>query len=156
MVIAHKVNSENVARNVGGAAAAQISERTPGRAITNRWGQIQAFYLDKSYLMAGAQSADGLTPEEKALAERAMSETDGKISLEVLMGWGMGHRDARRLQDDWKLRGWAANDPVLKNSLYITSKLADLLPNCQARQTLPNTCQTCQTGLESLPNCQPG
>ena len=47
VIIAHKVNSENVARNVGVAAAAQISERTPGRAITNRWGQIQAFYLDK-------------------------------------------------------------------------------------------------------------
>jgi hypothetical protein len=138
VIIAHKVNSENVARNVGVAAAAQISERTPGRAITNRWGQIQAFYLDKSHLMNGVSSASILTPKEKELAERAQAETGGKISLEVLMGWGLGHRDARRLQDDWKLRWWAANDPQRANSLYLTLKLTQLLPNCQACQTPPN------------------
>jgi hypothetical protein len=82
-----------------------------------------------------------------------MSETDGKISLEVLMSWSIGHRDARRLQDEWKMRGWAANDPRRKNSLYITPKLADLLPKCQTRQTLPNTFQPCQTWL---PKCQSG
>ena len=145
VVIAHKVNSENVARNVGVAAAAQISERTPGRAITNRWGQIQAFYLDKAHLVARAELTSGLTPEEKAIAERALAETSGKISLEVLMGWGMGHRDARRLQDDWKLRGWAANDPQRANSLYLMPKLTQLLPNCQ-------TCQTRQTGLATSSN----
>jgi hypothetical protein len=138
VIIAHKVNSENVARNVGVAAAARISEKTPGRAITNRWGQIQAFYLDKTHLLGGSQNASGLTPQEQQLAERALAETGGKISLEVLMGWGMGHRDARRLQDDWKLRGWAANDPQRANSLYLMPKLTQLLPNCQACQTLPN------------------
>jgi hypothetical protein len=152
VMIAHKVNSENVARNVGVAAAAQISERTPGRAITNRWGQIQAFYLDKSHLMVGAQSADGLTPDEKLIAERAFSETEGKISLEVLMGWDMGQREARRLQDDWKLRGWAANDPQRANSVYITPKLVDLLTNRQARQTLTNPVQTRQTSLTNPTN----
>jgi hypothetical protein len=106
---------------------------------------------DKSFLTAGTQIADGLTSDERAIAERAMSETDGKISLEVLMNWSLGHRDARRLQADWKMRGWAATDSQRKNSLYITSKLADLLPNCQTPAK-----QGCPTYQPGLPNCQTG
>ena len=82
---------------------------------------------DKSFQTAGTQIADGLTSDERAIAERAMSETDGKIILEVLMGWGMGQRKARRLQDDWKLRGWAANDPTRANGLYLTPKMKENL-----------------------------
>ncbi|MCX6067890.1 MAG: FtsK/SpoIIIE domain-containing protein [Chloroflexi bacterium] len=138
VIIAHKVNSENVARNVGVAAAAQISERTPGRAITNRWGQIQAFYLDKSYLLANASEADGLTEFERKIAERALRETDGRIVRDVLIGWGLGQQEARRLQEDWKRRGWAENDPQRANGLYVTPKLADLLTNRPAQPTLTN------------------
>ena len=82
---------------------------------------------DKSFLTAGTQITDGLAFNERAIAERAMSETDGKISLKILMGWGMGQGAARRLQDDWKMRGWAVNDPTRKNGLYLTPELADLL-----------------------------
>jgi hypothetical protein len=82
---------------------------------------------DKSFLTAGTQIANGLTSGERAIAERAMSETDGKISLKILMGWGMGQGAARHLQDDWKMRGWAVNDPTRKNGLYLTPELADLL-----------------------------
>ena len=146
VIIAHKVNSENVARNVGVAAAAQISERTPGRAITNRWGQIQAFYLDKSYLLANAAEADGLTELERKIAERALRETDGRIVREVLIGWGLGQQEARRLQEDWKLRGWAANDSQRANGLYVTPKLADLLTNRPAQPTLTSRQPTQPTG----------
>lgn len=133
-VIAHRVRSEEVARNLGLAAAVRISEKTPGRAITDRWGQIQSYYLDKSLLMGGGvvTLAEPLTVEERALAERAERETNGRVSLEVLMNrFQMGQRESRRLQDDWKLRGWAANDPQRDNSLYITPKLAVLLTNRQ-------------------------
>ena len=148
VIVAHKVNSENVARNVGVAAAAQISERTPGRAITNRWGQIQAYYLDKSALISGSASEGGLSAEDMALAERALKETDGKVSRDVLEGWGMRHQDARRLQESWKLRGWAANDPLRANGLYITPKLADLLPNRPTCPALPNPCPARPTAAQ--------
>jgi hypothetical protein len=151
VIIAHKVNSENVARNVGVAAAAQISERTPGRAITNRWGQIQAFYLDKSHLMAGAQNTAGLTPQEKTLAERALAETGGKISREVLMGWGLGQGEARRLLYDWELRGWSAKDPMRANATYITPKLVSLLTNLPTQPTPTNWLPTLPTGLPTQP-----
>jgi hypothetical protein len=133
-VIAHRVRSEEVARNLGLAAAVRISEKTPGRAITDRWGQIQSYYLDKSLLMGGGvvALAEALTAEERALAERAERETNGRVSLEVLMNrFQMGQRESRRLQDDWKLRGWAANDPQRDNSLYITPKLVILLTSRQ-------------------------
>jgi len=151
VIIAHKVNSENVARNVGVAAAAQISERTPGRAITNRWGQIQAFYLDKSHLMNGVPNASILTPKEKELAERALAETGGKISREVLMGWGLGQGEARRLLDDWELRGWSVKDPMRANATYITPKLVNLLTNLPTQPTPTNWLPTPPTGLPTLP-----
>lgn len=151
VIVAHKVNSENVARNVGVAAAAQISERTPGRAITNRWGQIQAFYLDKSHLMNGVPSASLLAPKEKELAERAMAETGGKISREVLIGWGLGQGEARRLLYDWDLRGWSAKDPMRANATYITPKLVSLLTNLPTQPTPTNWLSTLPTGLPTQP-----
>jgi len=152
VVIAHKVMSDGVARNVGVAAAAQISDRSPGRAITNRWGQVQCYHIDKSLLVKKALMgpAAALNDEENTIAWRAVTESGGKISLEVLMGWGMGQREARRLQDAWKLRGWAANDPARANGLYITGKMPIepiSVTNRQTRQTLTNPVQTRQTNL---------
>ncbi len=100
--------------------------------------------------MTSASIADGLTPNEKAIAEKALNETGGKISLEVLMEWGLGQGAARRLQDDWKLRGWAANDPQRANGLYLTPKLANLVTNLQTQQTPTNRLQTLQTDLQTL------
>jgi hypothetical protein len=93
-----------------------------------------------------------LTEAEREIVERAMRETDGKISLSVLMGWGMGQGPARRLQEDWRMRGWAANDPQRDNSLYITEKLSDLVTNLQTLQTPTNPLQALQTGLQAPTN----
>ncbi len=78
--------------------------------------------------------------------------SDGKISLEVLMALGLGQREARRVQDDWKLRGWAENNAQQSNALYITPKLAQLLTNRQTQQTRTNRLQTRQTGLQTPTN----
>jgi hypothetical protein len=139
VVIAHRVRNEEVARNVGLAAAARISDKSVGRAVSDRWGLIQAFYVDKGLLMTNTQPMEALSAEERALAERAQRETEGKISLEVLMGWSIGQREARRIQDDWTLRGWAENDATRKNALYITPKLVNLLTSRQTRQPLTTT-----------------
>jgi hypothetical protein len=108
----------------------------PGRAIVfldGRFARVQLYRLAEAQVVAmltGGSHAPLLTAEERALAERAVRETDGRVSLEVLMNrFQMGQRESRRLQDDWKARGFAANDPQRTNSLYITPKLADLLTN---------------------------
>jgi hypothetical protein len=103
---------------------------------------IQAYYLDKGALVGGGQVSDPLTDNERQFAQRAMTESEGKISLEVLMGWGLGQREARRLQEEWKLRGWAEADPARKNGLYITPKLAGLVDKL-----------TNSTNLTNLTNC---
>jgi DNA segregation ATPase FtsK/SpoIIIE-like protein len=151
VIVAHKVNSENVARNVGVAAAAQISERTPGRAITNRWGQIQAFYLDKSHLLSSTQPSDGITPEERAIAEKAKTETNGKISREVLMGWGLGQGEARRLLYAWETRGWAVKDPMRANATFLSPKLLELLTNPPTQPTPTNWLPTLPAQLPTQP-----
>ena len=144
-MIVHRVRSADVARNMGLAAAAQISAERPGRALTDRWGLIQSFFLDKQLLISG-QAVDALTDDERRIAERSLDEMEGKISREVLTDFGMGQREARRLQEEWRARGWAFNDPARANGLYITPKLVDLLTNRPTRPTLTNPRPTDQPG----------
>lgn len=149
VMIVHKVRNADVAHNLGMGAAAQISPNRPGRALTDRWGLVQAFYLDKEKLYGGQQASEQVSEAERAIAEKALNETEGKISLEVLMGWGMSQYAARKLQDDWKLRGWAANDQERKNGLYLTPKLPISSTNIQTPQTPTNNLKTLQTGLQT-------
>lgn len=144
VMIVHKVKNADVAHNIGMGAAAQISANRPGRALTDRWGLIQAYFLDKSKLVMDGQVVELLSEVERGIAERALAETDGKISRENLMGWGMGFQDAVRLQGDWQQRGWAAKDPQQKNGLYLTPKLTDLLHNCTTRTTRTTAAQLAQ------------
>lgn len=145
VVIAHRVRSEEVARNLGLSSAARISERSPGRAVSDRWGLIQAYYLDKSFLIGGLLVEDVLTPDERKIAERAERETDGKISRDVLMGFGLRYQEAVRMIDAWTVRGWAAKDASRANATYITPNLQDLLHNRTTCATLHNPPTTCTT-----------
>lgn len=98
--------------------------------------------------LGNLESRPALNELEQQVVEKAV---DGKISLEVLMGLGLGlgQGEARRLQDEWRLRGWAANDPNRKNGLYITPKLTQLATNLQTLQTPTNSLQTLQTDLQT-------
>jgi hypothetical protein len=149
VMIAHRVRSEEVARNLGLAAAARISERSPGRAVSDRWGQIQSYFLDKSALIGGLLAEDVLTADERRIAMFSRQHGD-KLTLDVLLACGLGQGEARRLQSDWRVRGWADNDPQRSNGLYMTPKLTGLLTNLQTLQTPTNRLQTLQTGLQTL------
>jgi hypothetical protein len=144
VMIVHRVKNASVAQNIGMAAAAKINPNRPGRALTDRWGLIQAFFLDKDKLIVDGQVVELLTTDERGYAERALRETEGKISRDVLTGWGMGLQEILRLQDAWALKGWAAKDPQRANGFYITPKLVNLLNN-RTTQTTPNNPQTTQT-----------
>jgi hypothetical protein len=78
------------------------------------------------------------------------SEHGGRLTIDVLRAYGLGQGEARRLQSDWRVRGWAENDPQQGNGLYMTAKLTDLLTNLQTLQTPTNPLQTLQTGLQPL------
>jgi hypothetical protein len=149
-MIVHRMQNADVARNLGMTAAAQISPNCQGRALTDRWGRIQVYFLDKSRLQMTDEAETRISVGDRQIAERALRETEGKISLDVLIGWGMGQGEARRLQEDWKSRGWARNDPKQSNGLYITPKLAESLTNLQTLQTPTNRLQTLQTQPTNL------
>jgi hypothetical protein len=101
--------------------------------------------------MGGTGAGSALGALERALAGRALAETEGKISRDVLMGWGLGQQEARRLQEDWRLRGWAFNDVQRANGLYITPKLVVLLTSQPTQPTLTNCQPTQPTGQPTQP-----
>jgi hypothetical protein len=148
-LIAFKVKAAEIARNVGVEAAAKIPEDRPGLAVSDRWGPMQTYYLDKNVLLNGPVTpVEAIPTEWKALAMRAMSEQDGRMSIPVLVGWGMSEREARGLIDEWEMRGWLKKDPKRDNARYITGKMADLLSNRQTGQTASNPSNRSQTASD--------
>jgi len=74
-------------------------------------------------------SASPLTDKESALVKRSIEEADGKMTLGLLTGWGVGQREARRLVETFEARGWLVQDAARGNARVITPKLTDLLTN---------------------------
>ena len=133
-VVCFRVRSYEAARAVGCPEAVRIPESRPGLACTDRWGLVQTFYLDKRlFSQAGPQI--GLNQQEVQLAQRAMHEAGGKMSIPLLVSWGLPERGARSLVESWELRGWLMQDPTRQNARCITSKLVDILSNGQTCQT---------------------
>ncbi|HAE59737.1 MAG TPA: hypothetical protein DCG54_09615 [Anaerolineae bacterium] len=129
-----------MAARMGCKGAERIPEGRQGLAISNRHGPIQTYFVDGSMLGNPTTLLPTISDYERALFTAARAQYDGKLSRDVLTALGVGQREGRRLQDDWRLRGWAWNDPNRGNSLYITNKLADLLTSRPARpaQTSPD------------------
>jgi len=68
-----------------------------------------------------------LTERERELAQRALAETEGKMTLELLQQWGLGWQAATRLARGWEARGWLAQDPQRGNARYVTETLRQKL-----------------------------
>ena len=117
------------ARNIGLRTAERIPPGRPGLAATNRWGLVQTYYLPKQRLIAlgGGERINLLTDEQRAWVQRALKETDGRMTIPLLQEWGLGHRAARKLLADWEMRGWLKRDLSRGNARFITEKLMSLL-----------------------------
>ena len=125
--ICFRLRSPQTARAVGCTGANRILVDKPGRAVTDRWGLIQTFYLDKGRLVTAAPSA-GLTEEEQVIARWALEENDGYLGLaDLRRRFGMGQREARRLAAEWERRGWLEKDRRAGNRRRLTDVLAGLL-----------------------------
>jgi len=106
----------------------------PGLALTNRWGLLQTYYLDKQVLV-DQSPAPVLTPKERRLIQQALQETQGKMSIPALTDWGLSTWQARSLVEDWEQRGWLKKDPQRKNARFITPVLEEIAANTQTAQT---------------------
>ncbi|MCL4562950.1 MAG: FtsK/SpoIIIE domain-containing protein [Chloroflexi bacterium] len=136
-VVCFRVRSMEAARAVGCPDAVHISESRPGLACTDRWGPVQTFYLEKHFL-SKINSQSLLSDYDVRLAQRALTEAEGKMSIPLLVSWGISERRARALVEAWELRGWLQQDPARQNARYITPKFQDLLSSRQTHQAGSN------------------
>lgn len=127
----------------------------PGRAVL-RAGTYQTMQL---YQVTPAQEmewmanaiTDSLSPlpeDEMEIVRRAISETEGKMTLGLLADWGMSEWTARILLERYEQRGWLARDQYQGNARYVTEKLKDLVSNHQTAQTASNPKIWSQTTLK--------
>lgn len=129
--------------------------KNPGRAIL-RAGQYQALQVYKVTTEQEAEWLSGLTgeplsplpEEEMLLVKRAIEETEGKMSIPLLVKWGLREREARRIVETYEARGWLEQDTMQGNARVVTSKLADLVSSCQTCQTLSSPQMERQTAIK--------
>jgi len=125
-----------------------------GRGVlrTNQFTPMQFFLVteeqEATWMAPNAVLASPLPGDEMALAQRSLAEAEGKMTIDLLQGWGLSEWDARSLIDRYELRGWVAKDPQQKNARYLTPKLVDLVSNLQTAQTASNTQIRSQTDLK--------
>jgi hypothetical protein len=137
-VVCFRVRGFEAARAVSCPDAVRIPESRPGLAYTDRWGLVQTFYLDKR-LFAQVGPQTGLNEQEVQLAQRAIHEADGKMSIPLLVSWGIPERGARSLVESWELRGWLRQNSTRQNARYITPKFIEILSSSQSGQTASST-----------------
>jgi hypothetical protein len=114
--ICFRVANASTSRMILGRAGAENLDKE-GRAMTNRFGTMQVYFMDKSKI--GAGSASGLSDSEVRLADYLRENYDGKMTLTALMTFGMPERAARRLREEWQMRGLAEMRPDRDNALCL-------------------------------------
>jgi hypothetical protein len=141
-ILAFRNEAKEMSALMGCAGAERIAQDAQGRVVTNKWGRLQMYYLDKSRLGQSTavpqEPTSPLTDDEALLVKRSLEEAGGKMTLGLLMGWGMGQQEAKRLVDGWEKCGWLAKDAAQGNARVVTAELANLVTNRQSQQTASN------------------
>jgi hypothetical protein len=101
-VICFRVRSPEAAQ-VGCPEAVHIPDDRPGLAFTDQWGWCRlitwiSVFLSRDHSQTVAESAR----TEPGRARQA--ESQGRMSIPLLVEWGMSERQARTLVESWELR----------------------------------------------------
>ena len=138
LTLCFRVRNPLMAERMGCKGADRLPEGRPGLAISDRYGAIQTYFIDKSLLNHRKNILPVLNELETALFQRALVE-DGKLPTAKVQEWGrVSEWQARRMIEAWALRGWIAKDPMKNNTFCITPKALVLLSNHQTAQTASN------------------
>lgn len=150
-VVMLRVQSKEMAKRLGCEGAERISAQRPGLAVTNRWGPLQTYFLDKGALLQGVPSNPlQTTPAEEAIFKLALAK-DGLVTRERVMQWGgVSEWQARKWMESWAIRGWIAKDPK-RNNAFAVAKMPDLLSNHPTAPTVSNPLQPAVVGEKSSP-----
>jgi len=149
--------SGNVTLNSPKWGKQALKFRNPGRAILlahGKYQKVQLYYVspeqEREWLSdASTATSSPLSVDETTIVMRAINEADGKMTGELLMGWGLSDTQARNLAERYESRGWLEKDPKRGNARFLTPKLKDLLPNQQTAQTAPKPSQSPQSGQQT-------
>jgi hypothetical protein len=149
-ILAFRNEQKEMCGLLGCAGAERIADDTQGRVVTNKWGRLQTYYLDKSRLGGGVthELTAPLSEAEALLVKRSLSEAGGKMTVGMLTLWGLGAREARTLVEAWEAAGWLEKDARQGNARVITAKLGDLVSNRQTAQTTSNPQIWSQTAVK--------
>jgi hypothetical protein len=129
--------------------------RPPGRGVlkTNTFEPMQFYLMEKARLnlpkveAAGAWLGMSPIPEREAeLVRKALAEAEGRMTMSLLIGWGMSQDEARELGARYERRGWLAKDPLRGNARFVTDGLVAIV---EKFATNPQTPQTAQTAVIS-------
>jgi hypothetical protein len=137
LTVCFRVRSAQMAERMHCGGAERISASRPGLAITDRFGPLQTFFVEPASFQRPAL-LPSISDQEGELFARSIRETDGRLSIPILSGWGVRERAARSLLETWEQRGWVLRDPQRDNARYITPKLREILPNRQTGQAASN------------------
>jgi hypothetical protein len=114
-----RVSNERISDLVLGKTGAERLTR-PGRALTNRWGLIQTYFVPKTLLVR--TDTNGLSGDEQKLAAFIWNKYNGRMTIPALLEYGQGDKTARRTRADWQERGLAEVRPDQDNALCLTVK----------------------------------
>jgi len=130
--------------------------RPPGRGVlkTNTFEPMQFYLMEKARLnLPKVEGACPIPEREAELIRRALAEVDGKMTMSLLMQWGLSERDARELGDRYEARGWLVKDPQRGNARVVTEALGSLVdkfcPNAQTAQTPQTAVDSVQTIVQT-------
>ncbi len=125
--VCFRVRSAEMAKRVHCAGAESISPQRPGLAVTDRWGLVQTYFVDKSLL---GEVRPVLSDEEIGVVQKAGQ--GGQVSIPKLVEWGWSEWRARRLLEEWEQRGWVVREGTNRR---IAQKLREILSTPQAPQS---------------------
>lgn len=147
LALCFRVRSAEMAKRVGCAGAERIAANRPGLAMTDRWGPVQTYFVDKALLNVGQHAVLSMTATERAVFSRAL-EDGGRVTRERVMRWtGASEWQSRRWIEQWARRGWIAKS-TQNNAYEITPNLRYLLSN-------PPTPPTTSISLQQPPEVYP-
>lgn len=120
-VVCFRTEAKEMSTRMHCAGAERIPQARQGLAVTNKWGPVQAYYLDKSRLIGQQAGAprEALSDVERAVFTRAL-ENGGRVTLALIQDVaGESARQANKLQKGWALRGWIIKDAEQDNAYVL-------------------------------------
>jgi hypothetical protein len=102
-----------------------------GRALTDRWGMVQAYWLDKTRVVndvTQATDAGALSEAERELVRYALGHLDGCFIVNKLAGVvdGWTSYKVAKLAQAWERRGWLTRPAHATDARRVTPELERL------------------------------